>query len=116
MRIATRLRTLLRRRGCPISEAVSDALTDFVATVLDENPSAADDGPDAEDEDGSSLEDLAQTRSIACPHCGEAIDIAIDLSGGDQDDVQDCSVCCSPIRVAYTVERGRLRSFSAEAS
>ena len=69
-----------------------------------------------EEEAGGSLADLALTRSIACPHCGEAIDIAIDLSGDSQDDVQDCSVCCSPIRVTYTVEGGRLLSFSAEAS
>jgi hypothetical protein len=56
------------------------------------------------------------TRSIDCPHCGERIDIAIDLSGGDQDNVQDCEVCCSPIRIVYTVRDGRLGDLSCEAS
>lgn len=41
---------------------------------------------------------------VYCPHCGEANEIALDPgSGGDQQYVEDCQVCCQPwqIRVRY---------------
>jgi hypothetical protein len=90
-------------------------VSDLVAVVLEQNPDLIDPEEEGEDdEDGGSAADLAQTRAITCPHCGEQIDIAIDLSGEDQDSIQDCSVCCSPIRIAYSVRDGRLGSFSSE--
>jgi hypothetical protein len=37
---------------------------------------------------------------ISCPHCGEAIEIALDAgSGARQEYVEDCEVCCRPWRV-----------------
>jgi Cysteine-rich CPXCG len=37
---------------------------------------------------------------ITCPHCGEAIEIALDAgSGARQEYVEDCEVCCRPWRV-----------------
>jgi len=115
MRLAKRLSALLKRRGCRLTEAVRDALTDFVATVYEHNPTMSDPEADA-DEDTESAEALSYTRPITCPHCGETIDIAVDLSSGDQDHIQDCEVCCSPIRIVYTVRNGALESFSSEAS
>jgi hypothetical protein len=42
-----------------------------------------------------------------CPYCGEPIDLEIDESGGsEQHYIEDCSVCCRPIEVRATVERG----------
>lgn len=38
-----------------------------------------------------------------CPYCGEPIDLAADGSAGGQDYVEDCSVCCRPIRVRLEV-------------
>lgn len=32
-----------------------------------------------------------------CPYCGETVDTAVDLSGGDQTYIEDCQVCCRPI-------------------
>ena len=117
MRLARRLRRLLKRRGYRLTEAVKDGLRDFVATVSEENPDvvdpeAADDEADGEGDDG----ERTLNHPITCPYCGETIDIALDLSGGDQDDVQDCSVCCSPIHVTYSVSRGKLRSFTSGPS
>lgn len=38
---------------------------------------------------------------IACPYCGETIEIDIDEGGGPtQRYVQDCAVCCRPIELA----------------
>ena len=39
-----------------------------------------------------------------CPFCGERISMLLDLSAGSQSYVEDCEVCCQPIRVRYGVE------------
>jgi len=67
-----------------------------------------------EDEEGEPERTLI--RQVTCPHCGESMPVVLDLSGGDQDDIQDCEVCCSPMRITYTVSQGTLRDFSVEAS
>ena len=73
---------------------------------------------DADENEEDDADDAERTliRQITCPHCGESIPVVLDLSGGDQDDIQDCEVCCSPMRIAYTVSQGALRDFSVEAS
>ncbi|MGE5152442.1 MAG: CPXCG motif-containing cysteine-rich protein [Bdellovibrio bacteriovorus] len=35
-----------------------------------------------------------------CPWCGSALALQIDCSAGDQRYVEDCAVCCQPIRVS----------------
>jgi hypothetical protein len=41
-----------------------------------------------------------------CPHCGEWIDLFVDTGGlNRQDYVEDCSVCCRPLRVRVTLDR-----------
>jgi hypothetical protein len=38
-------------------------------------------------------------NSVQCPHCGEPIDTYPDPGGGErQEYIEDCSVCCRPIR------------------
>ena len=41
-----------------------------------------------------------KTALIDCPYCGECLEILIDSSSGDQDYVEDCQVCCSPIEIS----------------
>lgn len=41
---------------------------------------------------------------IGCPYCGERIELAVDASGGDQQYVEDCQVCCRPISILVRVE------------
>jgi hypothetical protein len=116
MRLERRLLRLLRRRGIRLNEELRLALRDFTATVAEQNPDVID--PEAGAEDEEDEEDPAGGRAlqhdISCPHCGETIPIAIDLSGDDQDDIQDCTVCCSPIHVTYSVRSGQLHGFSSE--
>lgn len=45
---------------------------------------------------------------IHCPFCGEALTIVIDTSAGDQAYVEDCQVCCRPMRIAFTTGNGEL--------
>ena len=38
--------------------------------------------------------------SLSCPYCGEPIEVYVDLGGGEQQEyIEDCSVCCRPIRL-----------------
>lgn len=38
-------------------------------------------------------------HTYECPYCGEAIDLLLDDSAGAQDYVEDCAVCCRPMRI-----------------
>ncbi len=41
---------------------------------------------------------------VECPFCAEEIDVWVDPGGGDhQEYIEDCSVCCRPIR--FVTER-----------
>ena len=52
--------------------------------------------------------DLLVETDIACPFCGEFFSVAIDTSQGDYETVQDCEVCCRPMRVAVRCAPGRI--------
>lgn len=42
---------------------------------------------------------LLLLRALVCPHCGEPLETYPDPGGGPaQDYVEDCAVCCRPIR------------------
>lgn len=49
-----------------------------------------------------------------CPHCGEPVTALVDLSLPSQDYIEDCEVCCRPIRLRVDVEDGHAR-LTAEA-
>jgi hypothetical protein len=55
---------------------------------------------------------------LVCPHCAEPFETYPDPGGGeDQDYVEDCAVCCRPVRLhaRYDDESGEyLVSISAE--
>lgn len=40
---------------------------------------------------------MLETQTYDCPYCGEVVDTLLDLSGGDQQYIEDCPVCCRPI-------------------
>lgn len=55
---------------------------------------------------------LEEEAEVTCPYCGEVVVIALDRSGGtEQDYVQDCEVCCRPWHVQVHFAAG-----SAEVS
>ena len=53
---------------------------------------------------------------MTCPCCGEDITLVVDLSVPTQDYIEDCFVCCRPMRVVYTTEDGALASIHVESS
>jgi hypothetical protein len=48
---------------------------------------------------GDGVADL--TARVACPYCGEEIELAVDPGGGStQEYIEDCEVCCRPMQLA----------------
>ena len=40
-----------------------------------------------------------------CPSCGEEIVVPVDASAGEEQEyVEDCPVCCSPVQLSVRVE------------
>lgn len=58
-----------------------------------------------------SLDDVA----LECPYCGETFCILADTRYERQEMIEDCSVCCRPIRLTMQFSGGELVSLSAEA-
>ena len=46
---------------------------------------------------------MLETAFYDCPYCGEEVETTVDLSGGDQEYIEDCQVCCRPIRFVLLV-------------
>lgn len=48
--------------------------------------------------------------AVTCPYCWERIEILVDPSADAQDYIEDCSVCCNPIRfLVHVDEAGEVR-------
>lgn len=54
-------------------------------------------------------------ETITCPYCWESIEVALDLSVEAQQQVEDCSVCCRPIVIAYRAAEGELVALDTAA-
>jgi uncharacterized protein YbaR (Trm112 family) len=54
-------------------------------------------------------------ETVTCPYCWESIEVALDLSVDEQRQVEDCSVCCRPIVIAYRAQDGELVALDAVA-
>jgi hypothetical protein len=71
---------------------------------MNENDESLFDDDDSSDLDEESrlVDGTADSEAtVSCPYCGEAVEIALDPSGGvHQDYVEDCEVCCQPWRVS----------------
>ena len=102
---------LMRARDIAATRSMRRALDEFVEMVAAENPdvepSADDHHDDDQEDDGDDDAGLA-VRTVSCPHCGEPVVVELELDGGAQETMQDCSVCCRPIQLAWEVRDGRL--------
>ena len=47
---------------------------------------------------------MLPSATITCPYCGEAIELLVDDSAGNQRYIEDCQVCCRPITVVVTID------------
>jgi len=58
---------------------------------------------------------MEEPTEISCPFCGETFTTFIDISGGSQQYIEDCQVCCRPIELKVTIstKTGRFRISTA---
>lgn len=49
------------------------------------------------------MSDLLE-QIVACPYCGESIDVLIEPSEAQQEYIEDCQVCCRPIRFSVAAD------------
>lgn len=47
---------------------------------------------------------MLETQDYQCPYCGEPVEAVLDLSGGDQQYIEDCPVCCRPITFVLSTD------------
>ena len=52
---------------------------------------------------------MLKEYKAACPYCGECFSTVLDLSAldtnlGEHDYIEDCQVCCRPIRFVITTD------------
>ncbi len=59
---------------------------------------------------------MIEETAGTCPYCGEAITVVLDLSVDEQDYIEDCEVCCQPMRVICTAASGELENLSLDRS
>jgi hypothetical protein len=59
---------------------------------------------------------LIESYEAHCPHCGEPINLSLDLSVPEQSYIEDCSVCCQPMTVSYASVDGELSHVNVEAA
>jgi len=51
--------------------------------------------------------------TVECPYCGEPFETMVDCSGGSQDYIEDCPVCCRPVEFRLEVDsEGKLLSLA----
>lgn len=60
--------------------------------------------------------DLIEEATVDCPYCGEMITLVLDLSVSEQDYIEDCFICCQPIRVRYSADGGLLIKISVDSA
>ncbi len=48
-----------------------------------------------------------------CPYCWEEISMLVDTSQSYQNYIEDCQVCCNPIRLNISVKNNQISGFEA---
>jgi hypothetical protein len=51
---------------------------------------------------------------VVCPHCGEPFTHLADVSAGSYETIEDCWVCCRPMKIRVECEDGEIVSADAE--
>jgi hypothetical protein len=51
---------------------------------------------------------------FTCPYCWENISMVLDTSVRSQTYIEDCEVCCKPMRIRYVINRDEVVEFEAK--
>jgi len=60
------------------------------------------------------MTDAILEHPFTCPYCWETITMLLDLTVADQSYVEDCEVCCNPISLSFSADRGEIVEFDAQ--
>jgi len=44
-----------------------------------------------------------QEAGIFCPYCGERVTVLLDVTAAGDEYVEDCEVCCQPMRIRFSL-------------
>jgi len=58
--------------------------------------------------------ELIRETEIGCPHCGETFPLQVDTSQREQTLIEDCSVCCRPIKLTIYCRPGEIENVEEE--
>lgn len=58
--------------------------------------------------------DPGEDLEIACPYCGAGFAVALDVWNPRCDMIEDCAVCCRPIRLRVRCEDGEIVEIDAD--
>lgn len=61
------------------------------------------------------MSSLLDEVNVDCPYCGETITLVVDLSVEEQIYIEDCFVCCRPIRVTCLTDGGNFTGIEVMA-
>jgi endogenous inhibitor of DNA gyrase (YacG/DUF329 family) len=50
---------------------------------------------------------MLEAARVDCPYCGEPFETVVDSSGGSQDYIEDCPVCCRPVEIHVEIGLNR---------
>ena len=59
---------------------------------------------------------LIDEVDVGCPYCGENITLVIDLTVPEQVYIEDCFVCCRPIRVTCRADSGQFTDIEVDTT
>ena len=52
-------------------------------------------------------------QPFACPYCGAPVTVLLDPTVPRQSYIEDCEVCCNPIRLTYEADGEAITAFDA---
>ncbi|MBT8131242.1 MAG: CPXCG motif-containing cysteine-rich protein [Gammaproteobacteria bacterium] len=50
------------------------------------------------------MSDLLVESDVTCPSCWEQHTVTIDLTESDRHFIEDCHVCCNPMRIDFEID------------
>jgi len=62
------------------------------------------------------LSGLLEEVEVGCPYCGERITLVVDLSVDEQDYIEDCFVCCRPIKIICRADGGQFAGIEVDTT
>ena len=60
------------------------------------------------------MTELLREHTVTCPSCWERNQVTLDLSVDEQEYVEDCQVCCSPMTIAVRSSEGEVTAVEVE--